>query len=214
MHIILLGPPGAGKGTQALLLAQQQGIPHISTGDMLRAAIKNGTALGVEAKGYVDRGELVPDSVVIGIVRERLQESDCKKGFIFDGFPRTAAQADALGETLVELGLPLDGVVNIAVPDEALVERAVNRRTCKTCGEIYNLKSKPPKSAGVCDKDGGELVQRADDTAEVVSNRLAVYHGQTAPLIAYYQAKGLLKTVNGLQSMAVVTSSIAQAVAR
>lgn len=214
MHIILLGPPGAGKGTQAQSIARQQGIPHISTGDMFRAAIKNGTALGREAKGYMDRGELVPDSVVIGIVRERLQEPDCMKGFVFDGFPRTVAQADALAETLEQLELPLDGVVNIAVPDEVLVERAVGRRTCKVCGEIYHIKFKPPKVAGVCDKDGGELIQRQDDTAEVVVNRLAVYHKQTAPLIDYYQGKGVLKTVDGQQAMAAVTAAISQVVDR
>jgi adenylate kinase len=214
MHIILLGPPGAGKGTQAQLLARQEGIPHISTGDMFRAAIKNGTALGREAKGYMDRGELVPDSVVIGIVRERLQEPDCKKGFVFDGFPRTVAQADALGETLQQLGLPLDGVVNIAVPDEVLVARTVGRRTCKVCGEIYHVTNKPPRVAGICDKDGGELIQRPDDTEEVVANRLAVYHRQTAPLIDYYRETGLLRTVDGQQSLEAVTRAISQAVGR
>lgn len=212
MHIILLGPPGAGKGTQAALLAKQEGIPHISTGDILRAAKAAGTPLGKLAAGYMDRGDLVPDDVVIGLVKERLQAPDCKKGFIFDGFPRTIAQADALGRALSEVGLSLDGVVSIEVPDEVLVDRAVGRRTCPICGEIYHLTAKPPKVPGKCDKDGADLVQRKDDSAEVVDNRLKTYHAQTAPLIQYYGAKGILKTVDGRQPMATVTASIQKAV--
>lgn len=212
MHIILLGPPGAGKGTQAVILAKQENIPHISTGDILRKAVKDGTPLGKKAQEYMNRGDLVPDEVVIGIVRDRLQADDCRKGFIFDGFPRTVEQADALGSALKELNLPLDGVVNIQVPDEVLVERAVGRRTCKQCGEIYHVRYKPPKAPEACDLCGGELVQRPDDREETVRNRLAVYHRQTAPLIDYYREKGLLKTVDGQQSPEEVTRAIAAAV--
>jgi adenylate kinase len=212
MHIILLGPPGAGKGTQAVILAKQENIPHISTGDILRKAVKDGTPLGRKAQEYMNRGDLVPDEVVIGIVRDRLEADDCRKGFIFDGFPRTVDQADALGATLKGLNLPLDGVVNIQVPDEVLMERAVGRRTCRQCGEIYHVKHKPPKTAEVCDLCGGELRQRPDDREETVGNRLAVYNRQTAPLIDYYRGKGLLKTVDGQQSPEEVTTAIGAAV--
>jgi len=212
MHIILLGPPGAGKGTQAALLAQQEGIPHISTGDILRAAKAAGTSLGKLAASYMDRGDLVPDDVVIGLVKERLAQPDCRKGFIFDGFPRTVPQADALGRALLELGLPLTGVISIEVADADLVDRAVGRRSCSQCGEIYHVVGKPPTVAGVCDRCGGALVQRDDDKAEVVENRLRRYHQQTAPLIDYYRAKGLLRSVNGKQSMDSVTADIRKAV--
>lgn len=212
MHIILLGPPGAGKGTQAVILAKQENIPHISTGDILRKAVKDGTPMGKKAQDYMNRGDLVPDEVVIGIVRDRLQADDCREGFIFDGFPRTVDQADALGAALKGLNLPLDGVVNIQVPDESLVERAVGRRTCKQCGEIYHVKHKPPKAGAACDLCGGELVQRPDDREETVQNRLAVYHRQTAPLIDYFREKGLLKTVDGQQSLEEVTRAIGAAV--
>lgn len=212
MHIILLGPPGAGKGTQAVLLAKQEGIPHISTGDILRAAKSAGTPLGKMAAQYMDRGDLVPDDVVIGLVKERLQQPDCRKGFIFDGFPRTVPQADALGRALAETGLPLTAVISIEVPDAVLVDRAVGRRSCPQCGEIYHLTSKPPKVAGICDHDGATLVQRADDAPEVVENRLRRYHEQTAPLISYYRAKGLLQTIDGTRAMGAVTADIRKAV--
>ena len=168
MHILLMGPPGAGKGTQAAELVKEFAIPHISTGDMFRAAIKEGTALGREAKGYMDQGKLVPDSVTIGIVRERLAKDDCKKGFILDGFPRTVEQADALDGILKDLGLSLTRVLNINVPAADLIERATGRRICKKCGATYHVKFNPPKKEGVCDACGGELFQRADDTAETM----------------------------------------------
>ncbi len=212
MHIILLGPPGAGKGTQAALLAKQESIPHISTGDILRAAKAAGTPLGKLAAGFMDRGDLVPDDVVIGLVKERLAQPDCQKGFIFDGFPRTVPQADALGRALTAVGVPLTGVISIEVPDGVLVDRAVGRRSCQQCGEIYHVVSKPAKTEGVCDKCGGPLLQRDDDRAEVVENRLRRYHQQTAPLIDYYRAKGLLRTVDGQQSMDAVTADIRKAV--
>ena len=212
MHIILLGPPGAGMGRQAALLAKPDRIPHISTGYNLRAAKAAGTPLGKLAAGFMDRGDLVPDDVVIGLVKERLAQPDCQKGFIFDGFPRTVPQADALGRALTAVGVPLTGVISIEVPDGVLVDRAVGRRSCQQCGEIYHVVSKPAKTEGVCDKCGGSLLQRDDDRAEVVENRLRRYHQQTAPLIDYYRAKGLLRTVDGQQSMDAVTADIRKAV--
>lgn len=212
MRVILLGPPGAGKGTQAVELARAEGSAHISTGDILRAHVRQGTPLGKEAKKYMDAGQLVPDEVIIGIVKDRLQQPDAQQGFIFDGFPRTVAQADALERALNELNLPLDGVVNMEVPDQVLVDRLVGRRTCRTCGEIYHLQSKPPKVAGVCDRDGGELFQRDDDREDVVRNRLQVYHENTAPLIGYYRDRGQLRVVDGTQSMDAVAIAIRAAV--
>lgn len=197
MNIMLLGAPGAGKGTQAAKLIETYGFAHISTGDILRKAVANQTPLGLAAKGYMDKGELVPDMVVIGLVKARLQEPDAERGFILDGFPRTVVQADALATALGELGKTLDAVVSIEVEKSALVERLTARRTCKQCGAIYNVVSQPETKNGVCPGCGGELLQRDDDTVETVTNRLDVYERSTAPLIAYYRDKGMLRAVDG-----------------
>lgn len=199
MHILLMGPPGAGKGTQAANLVKEFGIPHISTGDMFRAAVKEGTELGLQAKACMDAGKLVPDEVTIGIVKERLAKPDCKKGFILDGFPRTVEQADALTGILKELGLSLTAALNITVPAADLIERAVGRRICKSCGATYHVKFNPSKKAGVCDTCAGDLYQRADDSEETMRNRLSVYEAQTKPLIAYYEKAGVYKEIDGRQ---------------
>ena len=201
MYILLMGPPGAGKGTQAEKLIDAYQIPHISTGDMFRAAIKNGTELGKEAKSYIDAGGLVPDKVTIGIVREALAKPECAKGFIVDGFPRTLDQAAALDGILKDLGIKMTGVVNIAVPDQELVSRVTGRRICKKCGATYHVKFNPPKVAGICDKCGGELYQRNDDKEETVKNRLVAYHNQTEPLIGYYKKQGLYLEIDGTQAI-------------
>lgn len=203
-----MGPPGAGKGTQASDLIKRYQIPHISTGDMFRAAIKAGTALGKKAKEYMDAGSLVPDEVTIGIVAERLAEPDCSKGFLLDGFPRTVAQADALDKILVELQMTLDGVLNIEVDEEKLLERLTGRRICRKCGATYHMVFNPPTTENVCDKCGGELYQRSDDTLETAKNRLQVYNDQTQPLIEYYREKGLLCEINGDQEIAKVLQDI------
>ncbi|MEE9197655.1 MAG: adenylate kinase [bacterium] len=197
MNLILLGPPGAGKGTQAKLVAEQFGIPQISTGDILRRAVKDGTPLGQEAQAYMERGDLVPDAVVIGIIEERLTQPDCQAGYILDGFPRTEVQANALAETLGKRGGAIDHVVNIEVSDEELIPRLTGRRTCKECQEPYNVTFNPPQREGVCDKCGGELIQRKDDDEETIRARLGVYREQTAPLVVYYEKQGLLRTVTG-----------------
>lgn len=212
MHIILMGPPGAGKGTQAALLAEQELIPHISTGDIFRANLTQGTPLGKLAKEYMDAGKYVPDDVTNAIVKDRLAKDDCKKGFILDGFPRTSDQAEALAGMLQDLGLTLAAVVNIDVPDSLLVERAEGRRVCRGCGATYHVKFNPSNVAGVCDKCGGELYQRSDDTAEKVTVRLQEYHGKTAQVLDYYRSKGLVKSVNGDQPMEDVTQAIKAAV--
>ncbi|MCD6492744.1 MAG: adenylate kinase [Archaeoglobaceae archaeon] len=201
MNLILLGGPGAGKGTQAKLIVEKYKIPQISTGDMLREAVKQGTELGKKAKEYMDKGELVPDEIVIGIVKERLKQSDCDRGFILDGFPRTIAQAEALDKILDEIGKKIDAVINIQVPEEEIVKRIVNRRTCKNCGAIYHLIYSPPKEPNKCDKCGGELYQRDDDKEETVRERLRVYREQTEPLIEYYQKKGILYNVDGTKDI-------------
>ncbi len=208
MHILLMGPPGAGKGTQAANLVKEFGISHISTGDMFRAAIKEGTELGMKAKACMDSGKLVPDEITIGLVRERLAKDDCKKGFILDGFPRTVAQADALDGILKELGLSLARVLNISVPAEDLVERAVGRRICKKCGATFHVKFNPTKVDGVCDACGGELYQRADDSAETMRNRLSVYEAETKPLIEYYEKAGVYTAVDGRQAIDKVTQDL------
>ena len=200
MHILLMGPPGAGKGTQAANLVKEFGIPHISTGDMFRA-VKEGTELGLQAKACMDAGKLVPDEVTIGIVKERLAKPDCKKGFILDGFPRTVEQADALTGILKELGLSLTAALNITVPAADLIERAVGRRICKSCGATYHVKFNPPQKAGVCDTCAGDLYQRADDSEETMKNRLSVYEAQTKPLIAYYEKAGVYKEIDGRQAI-------------
>lgn len=201
MYILLMGPPGAGKGTQAANLVKEFDIPHISTGDMFRAAVKEGTELGKQAKACMDSGKLVPDDVTIGIVKERLSKADCKKGFILDGFPRTVEQAQALDKILAELGLKLTCALNIAVPAEKLIRRAVGRRICKKCGATYHVEFKPSKKDGICDVCGSELFQRADDNEATMQNRLSAYEKQTKPLISYYEKEALYKEVDGSQSM-------------
>lgn len=211
MKIILMGPPGAGKGTQAEKLVEIYQIPHISTGDMFRKAQKDGTELGLKAKEYMEQGQLVPDEVTVGIVRERLAEADCKDGFLLDGFPRTVQQADALDGILKDLGMALDRVINIEVDKAFLVDRLTGRRVCRTCGATFHVVNKAPKVEGVCDKCGGELYQRNDDKIETVSNRLDVYAAQTAPLIEYYQSKGVMSSIDGSKSMEDVLADIRSA---
>lgn len=208
MHILLMGPPGAGKGTQAAKLVEEFQIPHISTGDMFRAAVKEGTELGKQAKACMDAGQLVPDSVTIGIVKERLAKPDCRKGFILDGFPRTLEQAHALDATLAELAIKLDRAVNITVPSEDLIRRAVGRRICKKCGATYHVAFNPSEKEGICDKCGGETYQRADDSEATMTNRLAVYTSQTKPLIEYYQDNGLYTEIDGRQPIDKVLADI------
>ncbi len=198
MNIILLGPPGAGKGTQAKMLIDTYQIPQISTGDILRAAVKEGTPLGKEAKGYMDKGELVPDLVVIGIVEERIQEPDCKKGYMLDGFPRTVPQAKALDAMLQKLESEIDHVVSIEVANEELIKRLTGRRTCRECGAGFHIMFDPPKQEGVCDKCGGELYQRDDDNEATVRSRLQVYDSQTKPLIDYYQGQEKIRPIDGV----------------
>jgi len=197
MRMVLLGPPGAGKGTQAAMLVKEFQVPHISTGDIFRAAIKEGTELGRKAKEYMDQGQLVPDEIVIGIVKERLAQEDCRKGFILDGFPRTVPQADALQEALRSLGMELNAVVNLVVSEDELVTRLSGRRVCKNCGATYHLQFSPSKAPGVCDACSGDLYQRDDDKEETIRKRLEVYNNQTSPLINYYEKTGLLKTIGG-----------------
>ncbi|MDT8318070.1 MAG: adenylate kinase [bacterium] len=198
MRLILLGAPGAGKGTQSKRLVEKYGIPQISTGDILRSAVKDKTKLGLEAKSFMDKGELVPDAVVIGIIEERLRDSDCKNGFILDGFPRTVVQADALETTLKEMGLGIEYVLNIQVDDDELIKRLSGRRTCKECGEGYHLEYSPSKRLNICDKCSGELYQRDDDKEATIAERLKVYGRQTSQLIDYYSKQGCLSTIKGV----------------
>ncbi len=208
MNLMLLGAPGAGKGTQSAKLIERYGLVHIATGDILRAAVAAGTPLGIAAKGYMDRGELVPDMVVIGLVKARLAEPDAAKGFILDGFPRTVAQAEALERALDELGLKLDAVISIDVDKRVLVDRLTARRTCRQCGAIFNVLAQPEVASGVCPSCGGELYQRDDDTVETVTNRLNVYESSTAPLVAYYERKGILHHVGGDRPVEAVFEAI------
>ncbi|GMB10022.1 adenylate kinase [Thermolongibacillus altinsuensis] len=210
MNLVLMGLPGAGKGTQAEKIVEKYKIPHISTGDMFRAAIKEGTELGLQAKSYMDRGDLVPDEVTIGIVRERLSKEDCQKGFLLDGFPRTVAQAEALEQLLSDLNRSIDYVINIEVDKNILMERLTGRRICKECGATYHLVFNPPSQAGVCDKCGGELYQRADDNEETVANRLEVNLKQTQPLLEFYQEKGYLRNIDGQQEIEKVFADICE----
>ena len=208
MQILIMGPPGAGKGTQAVNIAREYKIPHISTGDMFRAAIKAGSHYGKLAQSCMEKGELVSDDITIGIVKDRLAEADCKAGFILDGFPRTVAQADALAEILAELNTSLTTALNVTVPNSDLIERMAGRRICKQCGESFHLKFKPPRAADKCDECGGDLFQRPDDNEETAANRLAVYTENTQPLIDYYKAKGLYTEIDGRQNISKVFSDI------
>lgn len=208
MNIILMGLPGAGKGTQASEIVKKFPIPHISTGDMFRKAIKDETDLGKEAKSYMDRGELVPDEVTVGIVKERISEDDAKKGFLLDGFPRTIDQAEALNEIMSELGRNIDAVINIEVPEEELMNRLTGRRICEKCGTTYHLVFNPPKVGGICDIDGGKLYQREDDNPETVSNRLNVNVKQSKPILEYYNEKGVLKNIDGAKDIDDVTKDV------
>lgn len=197
MRVAFLGPPGAGKGTQARNLARQWSVPHIATGDMLREAVAAGTTRGLEAKAYMDRGALVPDEVIIGMIAERLREPDARNGFLLDGFPRTIAQAEGLERLLKDLGQPLERVVYFDVAEPELLRRLTGRRVCRVCGHSFHVVSNPPRREGVCDACGGELYQRVDDSESTVRNRLTVYAGQTTPLLDWYAGKGLLASVKG-----------------
>ena len=210
MKLILLGAPGAGKGTQADILCKELDIPTISTGNILRAAIKNGTPTGMKAKAYMDEGKLVPDDVIIGIITERVAEEDCKNGYILDGVPRTIAQAEALEKA----GIVFDDVVSIEISDEVIMERMSGRRVCEHCGASYHLVAVPPKREGICDKCGGKLVQRKDDAPETVKARLEVYHKETEPLKAFYAQRGLLKSVENQPSVAETSQVILHALGR
>lgn len=201
MRLVLLGAPGAGKGTQAKMLIDKYKLPQISTGDILRKAVADGTPLGKEAKVIMEKGELVPDRIVLGLVEERLKQDDCKAGFILDGFPRNTAQAEELDKMLDGLKMPLNSALSVDVPMEDLMKRLTGRRTCKNCQQMYNIYYSPPKKEGVCDKCGGELFQRGDDKEETIKKRLDVYDAQTAPLIDYYKKKGILKSVKGTGSI-------------
>lgn len=212
MDFILLGPPGAGKGTQAKLMIDKWDIPQVSTGDILRAAVREGTPLGVEAQGFMDRGELVPDRVVIGIIAERLKEEDAAAGFILDGFPRTIPQAEALQEILKDLGRDIDHVISIDVDDEELVTRLTGRRMCKGCGESFHVVFNPPAREGACDRCDGELYQRDDDKEATIRQRLAVYSEQTQPLIAYYEKQGKVRRIDGTGSIEDIFNRILKAV--
>ncbi|WP_406677305.1 adenylate kinase [Moorella sp. ACPs] len=214
MRLVLLGPPGAGKGTQAGLICKHLGIPHISSGDMFRQAIKEGTELGRQAAKYLQSGSLVPDAVTIGLVQERLSQFDCRHGFLLDGFPRTVAQAEALDAWLAGRKEKLDAVIDIEVPREELMARLTGRRVCRQCGATYHLQYNPPAEAGKCDVCGGELIQRADDNAATVGKRLDVYREQTAPLITYYRQRGILKEIDGSQDIAAVSRAIGTALGR
>lgn len=195
--MILLGPPGAGKGTQSVVLAKKYNLPHISTGDILRESVKSGQPLGLKAKEYMDKGALVPDEIVTGIVAERLKRPDTKKGFILDGFPRTIKQAEDLGSALKDMGTEIDAVIYFETSTNVAIERLTGRRVCKSCGFNYHIKNIPPKKEGICDKCGGQLYHRADDNEATVRNRLKVYEDQTKPLIDYYSKQGILEKVSG-----------------
>lgn len=210
MKIIMLGAPGAGKGTQAKKIAEKYGIPHISTGDIFRANIKNGTELGKKAKTFMDQGLLVPDELVVDLVVDRLGQNDCERGYVLDGFPRTIPQAEALDEALAKLGEGMDYAINVDVPDENIIRRMGGRRACVNCGATYHLEHIPPKKEGLCDTCGSELILRDDDKPETVKKRLDVYHGQTQPLIDYYTRKGILKDVDGTVDMEEVFAAIVE----
>jgi len=211
-YIVLLGPPGAGKGTQAEVISQEMNLRHISSGDLFRENLKNQTELGKLAQGYMNRGELVPDDVTIAMVKDRISRPDCQDGVLLDGFPRTPAQAEALGKMLAEMGGSVKCVPYISVPAQVLIERLGGRWSCPACGRVYHQVNKPPKTAGKCDEDGTELIQREDDKAETVERRIKVYMEQTAPLIEYYRQKGTLAEVDGMQSIDAVSKEILTAI--
>jgi len=208
MNLMLFGAPGAGKGTQAKFLIEKYSIPQISTGDILRAAISEGTEMGMEAKKFIEAGQLVPDSTIIGIIKDRLAMEDCKKGFILDGFPRTLAQAEALETLMKDMEISLDKVISLNVPDELITDRITGRRMCKDCGASFHVDFNPSKIDGKCDYCGGELYIRKDDTAETVINRLEAYHAQTAPLFAFYSDRGVMAEVDGTQDVSKVTEDM------
>lgn len=214
MRIIMLGPPGAGKGTQAVRLAEGLGVPHISTGDIFRDNLKKGTELGLKAKSYMDRGDLVPDSLVVEIVEARLKEDDCKKGFVLDGFPRTVFQADELDKILKIMEMPIEKTINMNIDDEDVVERLTGRRTCRACGINYHIVLDPPGRDGICDKCGGELYQRSDDTEDTVRRRIEEYYSKTQPLIAYYSNAGNLKDIDASGTMDDVYVAITDAIVK
>ena len=214
MRLVLLGPPGAGKGTQASAIVKKYNIPHISTGDIFRANIKEGTELGKKAKEYMDKGLLVPDDVVVSIVKDRLTKEDCKEGFLLDGFPRTVNQADALDKELSQMGIKLDKVVNIDANKEILITRAIGRRICRECGATYHIKFNPSKVENVCDIEGGQLFQRDDDKEETVAKRIEVYLKETQPLIDYYKEKGLILNVDGTKPINEIFEEIVKALGR
>lgn len=208
MKIIMLGAPGAGKGTQAKMIADTYGLPHVSTGDIFRMNIKNGTQLGMEAKTYMDQGLLVPDELTVRILLDRVAQDDCKNGYVLDGFPRTIPQAEVLEDALTKLGDQIDFAINVEVPDENIIRRMGGRRACLSCGATYHIEHVPPKKEGICDACGQELVLRDDDKPETVKNRLRVYQEQTQPLIDFYTKKGVLRTVDGTQDMKDVFNAI------
>jgi adenylate kinase len=201
VRIILVGPPGCGKGTQAKMIEEHYNIPQLSTGDMLRAAVREGTEVGTKAKGYMDRGGLVPDDIIVEVMRNRIQKDDCDSGYILDGFPRTLGQAEALDRMLAEMNQPLTTVIAIAVPDEEVVRRLSGRRQCKNCGTGFHIAFNKPKKDGICDKCGGELYQRDDDNEQTIRSRLKVYYEQTSPLLDYYRERNLLNEVDGVGSI-------------
>lgn len=210
MKVIMLGAPGAGKGTQAKRIADKYGVPHVSTGDIFRANLKNGTELGMEAKKYMDAGQLVPDELTVKILLDRVAQDDCKNGYVLDGFPRTIPQAEVLDRALAELGDHVDYAIDVDVPDENIVRRMSGRRACTGCGATYHIEHVPPKAEGICDRCGETLVLRDDDKPETVQNRLKVYHDQTQPLISYYTDKGILRTVDGTKDMEDVFAAITE----
>ncbi|MBP5354487.1 MAG: adenylate kinase [Lachnospiraceae bacterium] len=213
MKLVMLGAPGAGKGTQAKMIAAKYGIPHISTGDIFRANIKNGTELGEKAKKYMDQGLLVPDELTLALIMDRFAQDDCKNGYVLDGFPRTIAQAEALTASLKENGEALDMAIDVDVPDENIIERMGGRRACVSCGGTYHVLYNPPKVSGICDLCGGELSIRKDDLPETVKRRLTVYHEQTQPLIDYYTAEGILRSVDGTKDVNEVFAAITELLA-
>jgi adenylate kinase len=212
MILIFLGPPGSGKGTQAKRLTEERSLPQLSTGDMFRANIAQGTSLGLEAQRFMDQGELVPDQIVIGMIEERIQQADCRDGFILDGFPRTIAQAEALDVMLSKRQLQVNRAIEFKIQDAELIGRLSGRRTCQNCSAMYHVSTAPTKVPGVCDRCGGEVIQRVDDHADVIEKRLSVYHQQTSPLVGFYSAQGKLRTIDASKSMEAVDAALRAAI--